>query len=467
MKRENWYWDLGMPFEKIREILTDEQNPKFPRIAARLLARVDDPEQVFSLITPLAFCRRFIAIQQEVNKDEWTKEKGAFWRATYERYSREFQRSGVRLRQRQPREPDPFIDELAGKLRECRETLHFSQGQVAEMLGCSQQFISGIEQGREKITIDYLRRFANKTGSDFDLILRSPRQAHTEETKASENYTELKDWVEQERRAALEVAKAQQLDKCLMEVVAYIPNKVVNARSDAWGELAKEIPDSTLKFQQQRLQEAMKQTQAISPVELRQAMEQSEVHSFGWPIGLVMTRPEYAPKPYRDGIRATILTTGLTDRSSFDYWALRTDGVFYLLKTLFEDERSEGKIFIDTRVVRTAETLLRLSRLYRALHVTPEEQMVVRIRYTGLRSRVLSFADSARVMRHDRVCVENETETWVKERLKDIEPKLVHLVHAVVSELCILFDYFPLSKEQVVQPLVEKFLRENPERPTT
>ena len=466
MKRVNWYWDLGMPFEKIRDILTDEQNPKFPRVAARLLARVDDPEQVFSLIKPLAFCRRFYAIQQEVNKDEWTKERGAFWRATYERYSREFQRSGVRLRQRQLREPDPFIDELAGKLRECREALHFSQGQLAEMLGCSQQFVSGIEQGREKITIDYLRRFASKTSCDFDFILRPPSQAHAEEAKVSENYSKLKAWVEQERRAALNIARTQQLDKCLMEVVAYVPDKVVNARPDAWGELAREIPDSTLKFQQQRLQEAMKQTQALSPVELRQAMEQSQVHSFGWPIGLVMTRPEYAPKPYRDGIRATILTKGLTDRSSFDYWALRTDGVFYLLKTLFEDERAEGKIFVDTRIVRTAETLLRISRLYRALHVLPEEQVVISIRYTGLRSRVLSFADSARVMRHDRVCVENETETWMNERLKNIEPKLIDLVHVAVSELCILFDYFPLSNEQVVRPLVEKFVQENAERPT-
>ncbi|GEM_PF-1374677 len=452
MKRENWYWDLGMPFEKIREILTDEQNPKFPRIAARLLARVDDPEQVFSLIKPLAFCRRFYAIQQEVNKDEWTKEKGAFWRATYERYSREFQHSGVRLRQRQPREPDPFIDELAGKLRECREALNFSQGQVAEMLGCSQQFISGIEQGREKITIDYLRRFANKTGSDFDLILRSPRQAHAEEAKVAEDYTELKTWIEKERWNALAVARGKQLDKNLMEVVAYLPDAVVNAQRDAWNMAKGQAPEHSLHVRQD---------------ELRRAMEQTQVHSFGWPIGLVMTRPGYEPKPHEDGIRATILTEGLTDPPSFDHWALRTDRVFYLLKTLFEDARSEGKMFVDTRVVRTAETLLRLSRLYRALHAEPEERVVIRIQYTGLRGRMLSFADPMRRIGFDRVCVENETETWVKERLKDIEPKLVDLVHAAVSELCILFDYFPLSKEQVVQPLVEKFLRENLERPTT
>lgn len=449
MKRENWYWDLGMPFEKIREILTDEQNPKFPRLAARLLARVDDPEQVFSLIKPLAFCRRFYAIQQEVNKDEWTKEKGAFWRATYERYSREFQRSGVRLRQRQPREPDPFIDELAGKLRECREAMNLSQGQVAEMLDCSQQFISGIEQGREKITIDYLRRFASKTGCDFDLILRSPRQAHAEEAKVSEDYTELKAWVEQERREALGVATTNKLDKGLMEVVAYAPDAIVNARQDAWG-VAGLAPKKTLQFRQD---------------ELRRAMEQSQVHSFGWPIGVVLDRPEFEPKPRQDGIRASIL---VPDRSTFDYWTLRTDLVFYLLKTLFEDLRSDGKIFADTRIIRTAETLMRISRLYRALHVESEQKVVIRIRYTGLRSRILSAGDPGRAMtmHSQRVCVEDEAEIWIQERLKDIEPKLVDLVHAAVSELCMLFDFFEPSKERVVQPLVEQFVRENPERPT-
>ncbi|MBI2174428.1 MAG: helix-turn-helix transcriptional regulator, partial [Candidatus Omnitrophica bacterium] len=335
-------------------------------------------------------------------------------------------------------------------LRECREAMNLSQGQVAEMLDCSQQFVSGIEQGREKITIDYLRRFAAKTGCDFDLILRSPRQAHTEETKVSENYAELKGWVERERRAAREVAKTQQRDKCLMEVVAYLPDSVVNAQQDAWKTAAGQVPEETLQFRQD---------------ELRRAMEQTQVHSFGWPIGLVMTRPEYAPKPHDDGIRATILTDGLMDRSSFDYWALRTDRVFYLLKTLFEDERSEGKIFVDTRIVRTAETLLRISRLYRALHVTPKERVVIRIHYIGLRNRVLSFADPARTMRHDGVCVENESEAWIKERLKNIEPKLVDLVYTAVSELCTLFDYFPLSKEQAVRPLVERFLQENAEQP--
>jgi len=149
------------------------------------------------------------------------------------------------------------------------------------------------------------------------------------------------------------------------------------------------------------------------------------------------------------------------DKSQYDYWALRSDLVFFLLKTLFEDTRSEGKIFLDTRIVRTAEMLLRIRRLYGALGIQDDEQVVVRIRYTGLRGRTLTAAHPSRAISiRNRVCVENEMETSIRERLGDIESKLVDLVHVVVSELTVLFDYFEPSKEQVVRPIIDQFLKD-------
>ena len=440
MKTTNWYWDLRIPFDTIKEILADERNPRFVRVAGKLLARTNDPNEVFSLMTPLAFCRRFRAIQREIGKDEWTKDKAAFWRATYERHVREFRKAGIRVRQEEPRDLDPFTGDLLARLRSCREEANLSQAALASALGCSQQFVSGIESGREKLTMDYLRKFAKATHCEFDVILRSSRTARTENRKVTEDYTELNAWVERERRGATEVAKTNQLDTCLMEVVAYRPDAVLNARQDEWRRAGGE----TLRVRQQAL---------------RQAMEKTQIHAFGWPIGLVLDRPEFEPKAYQDGIRASIL---VDDKSQYDDWALRSDLVFYMLKTLFEDTRSEGKIFLDTRIVRTAETLLRIGRLYGALGVQEDEQVVVRIRYTGLRGRVLTAAHPWRAVSfriRNRACVENDMETSLRERLGDIEPKLVELVHAAVSELTVLFDYFELSKEQVVQPIIEQFLK--------
>ena len=442
MKQTNWHWDIRIPPEAIREVLENDQNPQFVSIAARLLARTNDPQEVFSWISPKAFCHRFYAIQREISKDEWTKEKAAFWRATYQRYLRQFRKEGVRIRERAPREIDAFSRRILEKVRTCRQRAHLSQRELAARMGYSQQFISGVENGREKITIDFLRKFAEATGSRFDVTLHSAAEMSVEKKVVEEDYADLKQWVEEERRRSLNQPGTNLSGKGLMEVLAYCPDRVVNARRDQWHEAA-EIAggEKLVQFRQDQL---------------RKAMEETQVHAFGWPIGVVLDRPEYEPKPVRDGIRADIL---LPDKSQYDGWSLRNDLVFYLLKTLFEDTRAQGKVFLDTRVVRTAETILRLARLYKTLGVPSNTKVLIQIRYTGLRGRALSVADRRRVLHGERICIEDEIMTSIQERLGNMESKLVELTHRAVSELTMLFDYFEPSKEQVVQPFLQEFFK--------
>lgn len=444
MKQTNWYWDLRISPEAIREILTNDQSPRFASVAARLLARSDDPQEVFSWISPTAFCRRFYAIQRQIAEDKWawTKERAALWQATYQRYLRQFRKEGVRIRERVPRNLDAFSQELLEKVRSCREQAHLSQQELAERLGYSQQFISGIESGREKITLDFLRKFAKATGSRFDVILWSADEGSVERKVMEEDYAGLKQWVEEERLRSLNQLGDSPSGRGLMEVLAYCPDHVVNARRNQWHEVAEiEGGEKLIRFRQDQL---------------RKAMEETQVHAFGWPIGVVLDRPEYEPKPVHDGIRADIL---LPDKSQYDGWVLRNDSVFYLLQTLFEDTRSHRKIFFDTRIVRTAETILRLARLYKALVVAPNTKVLIQIRYMGLRGRTLSVADRRRVLHGERICIEDEIMTSIQEQLGNMESKLVELTHRAVSELTMLFDYFQPSKEQVVQPLLQGFFK--------
>ena len=99
MTRHNWHWDINLPMKKIAQILAREDDPRFPRLAGTLLARAQDPHQVFQLMTPHAFCRRFRAIQHEMAADEWTKDKAAFWKATYLRLLKELRDRGEKIRQ--------------------------------------------------------------------------------------------------------------------------------------------------------------------------------------------------------------------------------------------------------------------------------------------------------------------------------------------------------------------------------
>lgn len=444
MKPEAWYWDLDLSPSAIRTILADDQHPQFVSIAGRLLARVGDPNGVFRWMTPLAFCRRFSAIRRVIEKDAWTKERAALWQATYERYRREFR--GVRLRERESRSLDEFTKKLLGDLRTCRRRAGLSQAALAKLMGCSQQFVSGVESGREKLTIEFLKRYTEAVGSSCDVIIVPGRSTLRQESKVAEEYADLERWIGGERDAAQALAQKHGFTKGLVEVIAYLPDAVLNARQDAWRHPAE---GQTLRVRQTVLQNA-----------LRDAMEQTQIHTFGWPIGPVIDREEFKPKIYKDGVRTQIIISDHVDFGSFlDYWALRTDIVLYMLMSLFEDMRAEGKLFLDTRIVRTAETILRIGRLYEALGVPGHEMIVIKIRYRGLRGRVLSVADPARRMAEQRISVEDEVETSIRERLEHLTPKLVGLVNAAVSDLTILFDGFVPDKERVVKPLVEQFLK--------
>lgn len=170
MTRKNWYWDLNLPFKKIKQILAREDDPRFPRLAGALLARVKDPKQVFELITPQAFCRRFRSIQKEISSDEWTREKAAFWKSTFLRLSKELREKGESIRKAARIELDDFDRTLVEKVRQCRKGALMSQKELAEFMGCSQQYISGIEKGRERISVDFLKRLARVTQQRIELV---------------------------------------------------------------------------------------------------------------------------------------------------------------------------------------------------------------------------------------------------------------------------------------------------------
>lgn len=171
MTRKNWHWDLNLPLKKITQILAREDDLRFPRLAGTLLARVQDPKQVFGLITPHAFCRRFRAIQHDMASDEWTKDKTAFWKATYLRLSKELRDQGEKIRKPARIALDGFDRRLIEKVKSCRRSALMSQTELAEFLGCSQQYISGIETGREKITMEFLKKLAATTGQRIDLTI--------------------------------------------------------------------------------------------------------------------------------------------------------------------------------------------------------------------------------------------------------------------------------------------------------
>lgn len=189
--------------------------------------------------------------------------------------------------------------------------------------------------------------------------------------------------------------------------------------------------------------------------ELDEAARTSTIPTFGWPIGVYLgNRNEYRPRPRADGIVAEI---GADTSGTYDYWAIRRNGDYYLLKTIFEDDRDSEKLFFDTRIVRVTEVLLYCARLYSRLEIDPTTVVNIVIRHGGLNGRILGAANTNRMM-HERIpCVENEIETEVVTQLSGIESELVILVKELVTPLFTLFDFFELS-DQILEEIVNAYV---------
>jgi hypothetical protein len=190
--------------------------------------------------------------------------------------------------------------------------------------------------------------------------------------------------------------------------------------------------------------------------ELRAAARQAKCNNTGWPIGVVLSSPKFAPKPLADGIEASM--SGLGD---YDYWSLNKSGVFYFLRRFEEDSekvKASRVLFFDTRIWRIAEVFLHCSKLYTALGVPATTEISLQISHHDLKHRGLSASRRERAMTmYERECHE-EKYTWdAVARLDDIEPNLEELVKAVLGPLFMLFDYWKPDPE-VWKSVVTEFL---------
>jgi len=192
--------------------------------------------------------------------------------------------------------------------------------------------------------------------------------------------------------------------------------------------------------------------------ELLEAVEASEIRTFGWPIGLVLPQDEYRPLPTAGGIRAEI---SFPDRDSYDYWIMQRTGAFYMLRSLFEDKRSPNHpvIYANTRIVQITELLLFLSRLYARLNVSKSTSVGVWTTHGGIQGRVITAIGNMGILSWfpKRPCVESQITTNILTTVGELENNLEELVKALVAPLFTLFDFHQVS-DATLHEIVEHFV---------
>jgi len=188
---------------------------------------------------------------------------------------------------------------------------------------------------------------------------------------------------------------------------------------------------------------------------LVEAVSNNNIDTFGWPIGVVLQPDPYRPRPIADGVVATVFWE---ERATFDYWALGTSGDFYLVKTLSEDALGHpDKLFFNTRIVRVAETVMFLTRLYLALGADPDSSASLTVRHTGLAGRPLQATGSRGHIFRPRTTIEQEMSTTSRWLLKDGETDLVNIVGRLLAPLFQVYEFYEVS-DDVLKDVVERFV---------
>jgi hypothetical protein len=196
------------------------------------------------------------------------------------------------------------------------------------------------------------------------------------------------------------------------------------------------------------------------PRELLESVVRSEIKTFGWPIGVTLqNRQEYRPRPTDFGIKAVVAIpeSDKTGRSSYDYWALTREGDFYLRQSLFEDSRTSGKLFFNTRIIRVAEVFLFGANLFDNLGLSPRTRVEVRIRHTGLQGRVLASSSPSRALFEDRNTDVDQSEVTLELQVEQMREGVVECTRAICGPLFELFDFAQFAPS-IYQDIVEKFV---------
>ncbi len=195
-----------------------------------------------------------------------------------------------------------------------------------------------------------------------------------------------------------------------------------------------------------------------SQIELLAAVRNSEIHTFGWPIAVLLeNRDKFRPRPVADGIVAEVAISQdlMSDRASYDFWALRSNGDFYLLQSLFEDQRSDQKVFFDSRIVRVTESFMFCANLYENLGVSTEAPLSVRVSHRGLAGRTLTAASNNRLV-FPTTTNADVSETEVQTSVAAIRTRLADQVAQVVEPMFMLFDFKTFDRK-IIDEIVKNF----------
>ncbi|HEU4404450.1 MAG TPA: hypothetical protein VFS43_04075 [Polyangiaceae bacterium] len=192
---------------------------------------------------------------------------------------------------------------------------------------------------------------------------------------------------------------------------------------------------------------------------LLEAARGATVRTTGWPFGFFSDN-DNKPKPQKDGIVAQVEANFMG--CSLDYWAIRTTGDFYLLRTLFEDKHDPvGKfLYYNARIWQTAEALLYCKSLYTRLGLDAGT-VDFRLAHHGTKGRRIAHSNPEQRIYSSippNLSHDDASETDVSFEHPITAENIARTVQAMLDPLFVTFDFFKPG-EEMYREIVEAFLQ--------
>lgn len=163
--KENIFWDKKLSNEEIKQILKDVSHPRFIEIAAVLLSRTNNAQEVFvNYLDKVDFCKNWRKIKRTMRRNKWSDNRIIYWNEFYNIIVKELNIKVNKTREVYKNERVKGISEIIVKRR---KSLMWTQGELAEKIGKSQQIISFIEKGNSNFSIDILIKILDVLGLEI------------------------------------------------------------------------------------------------------------------------------------------------------------------------------------------------------------------------------------------------------------------------------------------------------------
>ena len=198
----------------------------------------------------------------------------------------------------------------------------------------------------------------------------------------------------------------------------------------------------------------------ITPEDLLDISEKSQIMASGMPIGVVMRGvPTLKPKVKSDGLLSEIAGY---ERKSYHYSYFRKSGQIFIARSLFEEHGFPTSVLPDIRIKETTELLKYVINYYTRCKLPVDEPIRIDVTYSGFRGNDISYG-LGRDLILRKVSEENECPLSLTASISEIEPRLAEFVDALTRDFFILFDRFSVSfdaVEDLVADTAQKIIRE-------